>query len=136
MFNANIASAQEVFDYVINHLVTQGARSTLQDAIIDCAYHGEGGTKCAVGILIPDDMYNDLMEGCDVLDLVRKFPQACSVGGIDQHVDLLLDLQKLHDAAPVWSWEGVFQDYVSGVARRHNLNVPPVAYKFKIKEKE
>ena len=61
---------QEIYDIVINHLRAQGAKSLITkldeegNLIPDlCAYRGDGGMKCAAGILIPDDVYSEKMEG-------------------------------------------------------------------------
>jgi hypothetical protein len=47
------ATAQEVFDQVATHLLTQRQRSTTKG---NCAYRGDDGLKCAAGCLLgPDD---------------------------------------------------------------------------------
>ena len=52
---------QEVYDKVKAHLLSQGHKSL--NANGDCSYRGENGAMCAVGVLIPDDMYQSSMEG-------------------------------------------------------------------------
>ena len=55
------ATAQEVFDQVAEHMLTQYELSMLNDT---CVYRGYSGLKCAAGCLIGDDEYNnELMEG-------------------------------------------------------------------------
>lgn len=56
---------QEIFDVVSKHLLTQIKRSMAcvhQNRLESCAYRGKNGTKCAAGILIPDDEYEPGME--------------------------------------------------------------------------
>jgi len=134
MFDASIASEQEVFDYVIGHLVSQGKQSLQTEGWEPCAYRGENGTKCAVGALIPDEVYNDGMEGNPVDGLIERFPRECLITGIIKHANLLIDLQKLHDDQSVWKDNGRFKDRVVAIAKNNNLNVPPAAFKFKVKE--
>lgn len=57
----NQAEAQEIFNKVATHLLTQGKRSVASDG--SCMYRGPEGTKCAIGCLIEDDEYHPLLEG-------------------------------------------------------------------------
>lgn len=50
---------QEIFDTVLAHLRKQGKASSAGGA---CMYRGPGGTACAVGCLIPDELYDSLIE--------------------------------------------------------------------------
>ena len=52
---------QEVFDKVSKHLLTQNMRSI--DSRGACKYRAINGLKCAVGCLIPDEVYDPSMEG-------------------------------------------------------------------------
>lgn len=51
---------QEVFDKVVNHLLTQNQKSI--DESSQCMYRGINGLMCAVGCLIPDEFYNKDLE--------------------------------------------------------------------------
>lgn len=51
---------QEIFDTVLAHLRKQGKASLSAEG--DCMYRGPGGTSCAVGCLIPDELYDSLIE--------------------------------------------------------------------------
>ena len=53
---------QETFDTVVAHLRRQG-RQSRSDFAGGCAYRGDGGLKCAVGVLIPDERYTPAFEG-------------------------------------------------------------------------
>lgn len=52
---------QETFDIVARHLVKQGCRS--YEYGFGCVYRSSDGKKCAVGALIPDELYSKEMEG-------------------------------------------------------------------------
>lgn len=97
-------TAQEVFDKVASHLLTQKAKSLRVDGAGDpaCAYRGAGGMSCAVGCLIPDDVYTPKMEGLSSWWLVEimgvKFP------GLAIHAELLGRLQYIHDITAPEGW--------------------------------
>lgn len=84
---------QEVFDVVVAHLFTQ-RRQSLTSGF--CAYRGVEGTKCAVGVLIPDDVYNKDMEEKCVDELVHQHYEVLPRFLID-YAKLLGDLQNAHD---------------------------------------
>ena len=90
-------NAQETFDTVAKHLLTQGQRST--DGANTCRYRGSEGRKCAAGVLIPDAVYVDDMEGFGwsaVCDMHPQVPQA--------HCELIAELQRIHDTAEPQAW--------------------------------
>lgn len=61
--------AQTIFNKVVKHLFAQGCAASLPRnpkdgaAYSGCAYRGPNGTTCAVGHLIPDRLYDPVMEG-------------------------------------------------------------------------
>ncbi len=75
-------SNQEIFDYVVSHLRAQGARSLNDEN--ECTYRSVDGYSCAVGCLIPDDLYTPSLEG----RLVNQ------------------RLQRIHDNGSHWSDKG------------------------------
>lgn len=101
-------SKQETFDTVCEFLINQGRGAVAADG--SCAYRGEGGSKCAVGCLIPDDAYNPAWEGNGVLykrtlefhngkyesPAIQLTRYMDSLG---HDVDLLAALQGAHDGA-------------------------------------
>jgi len=102
---------QEVYDKVKAHLFSQNRKSL--DANGKCAYRGENGAMCAVGVLIPDAMYLPSMEGA-----------ACTSGRVVEVLDVLgidhaiaRDLQKLHDNVPIDIWS----DSLAAHARHYGL---------------
>jgi hypothetical protein len=91
------ATAQELFDQVAKHLMTQKTRSNLEDGV--CAYRGNGGLMCAAGCLISD-------EEAELLNLanetINTLPWSCLISrGIapDKHRSLISALQAIHDSA-------------------------------------
>jgi hypothetical protein len=63
---------QEVFDKVAIHLLTQNKKSIHPKSsgnIGTCLYRGPDGLKCAVGAMIPDELYSPTFEGLTISDL-------------------------------------------------------------------
>lgn len=56
---------------ITDHLVAQGARSK-DPATNQCTYRGAEGAKCAVGVLIPDELYHPGIE----MGIVRMFNES------------------------------------------------------------
>lgn len=55
-----IRTPEDIYALVRGHLLGQGARSV---GPAGCAYRGSGLTACAVGCLIPDGLYDPVLEG-------------------------------------------------------------------------
>ena len=90
---------QEIFDKVATHLLTQKKRSYASNS---CAYRGDYGGMCAVGVLISDEFYDEKMEGSPVKDLINDFPKACK--DFSDEGSLLQALQDIHDVWPAYEW--------------------------------
>lgn len=115
---------QETFNTVALHLLTQNARSVRictddedDEAAPDgstCLYRSHDGLKCAVGILIPDELYSRSMEGnaCEfdpVLPVLQR---------LGHDPDLCARLQQVHDSYFPSEWYRQLLD----VARTCNLS--------------
>ena len=107
---------QEIFDTVARHLFTQGKQST--DPIY-CLYRGPDGTKCAVGVLIPDATYDEDMEGCSIAGLLDEFSLPAWMG---EHVNLLQHLQSVHDVDSRWADDKRMRWALSLVAQAYGLD--------------
>jgi hypothetical protein len=103
---------QEAFTIMVTHLRQQGERSVNGAT---CAYRGRDGQKCAVGPLIPDELYNVALEGYGVhcVALARVLP-------VDVDVEMLGAMQVVHDRMAPEHWERGFAD----VAAAHELQLP------------
>lgn len=95
---------QEAFNRVVKHLREQGRKSQGPCGVY-CRYRNYEGLKCAVGALIPDELYDPEMEqggGIEANERVRQlFPD-----------DLLLMLKALqldHDYHAPEDWEHCLQ---------------------------
>lgn len=115
---------QEIFDIVAKHLLTQGVRSQTAKKFENsdgyypvCAYRGEGGRKCAAGVLIPDSKYNALMEG---LNVGSAHVSAALDGVSSASLDLLTALQRMHDVEEPLTWPDELKNIAAGYALTYN----------------
>jgi hypothetical protein len=105
---------QEAFNIMVQHLRKQGRKSVLLDDHNSCAYRGADGLKCAIGALLSDNEYKAEFEGKPVNFLLDY--------GLLRNLDngLLMEMQNVHDFAPVHRWEDRFQD----MAEEYSLTLP------------
>ena len=89
-----LPSAQEVFDIVVNHLVTQ--RRPAYTGLSGCMYRAPDGLRCAVGVLIPDNLYDPEFERDTADSVIRKLFNE-DLADWREHRELLLALQAVHD---------------------------------------
>jgi len=140
-------SKQKIFTRVATHLLTQGQRSRLRrpDGNNVCVYRGEEGTSCAVGCLIPDELYTPSIEGQGVSSLTLRemlvhsgvlTPTEAKKNSIPykkkrpahHKMALLASLQALHDSCPIPGWHDrlVFLAKSFGLTFPVALTPPPV----------
>jgi hypothetical protein len=133
-----------MFDVVVKHLWAQGRRATSSDSSnASCKYRGIHGTKCAIGALIPDELYRPEIEGLAVsftdneYDKANKAKYEILIGilveagllrneGSEEDILFLADLQDIHDS----SFGGDFRPHVKhkaeAMAIRYDLTMPEV----------
>lgn len=95
---------QEIYDKVKAHLLKQGRRSIAPcpgvNNVTKCVYRTEDGRSCAVGCLIPDEVYQPQMDygaGFSIISLARE----PGLEWFGKHINLLESLQHVHDTADV-----------------------------------
>lgn len=76
---------------VLAALIKQGRPSVHYGT---CLYRGPGGSKCAAGWLIDDNVYRPEMEGHDVLTLVERWGVVFPLP-----IETVHKMQRAHDAA-------------------------------------
>ncbi len=110
---------QQTFNKVVRHLRRQGVRSSAAGV---CFYRGPNDTKCAVGCLIPDELYQYRMEGCSVRDpSMETFLRL-----LGHDVGLCVQLQLAHDdymPGGPYQEEGL-EWALECIAETHGLKVP------------
>lgn len=105
-------TAQELFDTVAAHLLTQNAKSI--NAHQKCLYRDGHGRTCAIGCLIPNHRYDEDLEQRTVFS--RAVQHAANIP--EDLVDLAQQLQQVHDQDPVSEWRMAL-DYIAQI---HQLN--------------
>ena len=97
---------RDVFEFIKNHLLTQGQRS-LMDNEMTCAYFGVEGKKCAVGALIREDIYHYSIEEKPVNHSLVQSAITKSVPNWKINTEMLCELQSIHDGKSMHDWEMV-----------------------------
>lgn len=116
---------QEIFDTVRDHLRTQNCKAT-NDHEVSCRYLGDGGKRCAVGVLIKPELYREVFEGMSINasfmaaanELRAAVAQSLGMESLPEDtLQLLAELQAVHDHRSVEEWPTELAD----VAVRHGL---------------
>lgn len=108
---------QKVFNQVVIHLITQNERAFGPRG--NCVYRGKDGLRCAIGCLIPDDKYNEDMEGTP-LSKKQSVQDAISLKMSSLHLQLLVSLQFIHDHTTPHHWE----TELKAIAKQNKLSFP------------
>lgn len=119
---------QEIFNKVATHLLTQNAKAMAPDDGGACRYR-YGSLRCAIGCLIPDELYGAHLEGRGIG--VTDYDSATSVNrvlvkakvlkrplGEERKLRLLSVLQRMHDGVAVTSW----RNRLAQIAEQYDLN--------------
>lgn len=111
-------NAQEIYDKVAVHLLTQNAKSMKrsEDDGEFCAYRGDEGRKCAAGCLLTDEEAGV----ADALPLSswELAEERLDLSRFAEHSGLIRELQAIHDHTKVNQW-GV---ELARLAVKHNLS--------------
>lgn len=124
---------QEIFDTVLNHMRKQKVPAIGCGDI--CVYKTENGLKCAVGCLIPDELYDPKMDessethnnNTEVSDnkLVQKVLKKHLNIDFEDSMDLLVSLQIIHDQIDV-EWSSEQEEAMMNLADDLYLRYTPV----------
>jgi hypothetical protein len=110
---------QEIYSTVRTHLLTQNDKAL--GPLGACVYRTADGRRCAVGCLIPDDIYEPELEGNAYFSgrVIVALKKAGVFVNAEQNIwGLLGDLQQVHDSLSPVEWK----DALDNVAGRHNLS--------------
>ncbi len=124
---------QEIFDRAATHLLKQMKKSTRNDT---CLYRGPRKTSCAIGCLIPDELYSKEFEGRAVGAFLVKVINAANYDeetlekamginkllNVSKQENFLAQLQYIHDdhQPPIW------KDKLIEFAKRYKLNTKAI----------
>lgn len=113
---------QEIFNKVYEALLEQGKSSTKNGI---CKYRGQGGSKCAIGHLIPDELYNPNIEGL----MFNSLPEYILENILENNEDcksLLLRLQRAHDQQLNFYGIKEWKERMKEIADEFNLVFPSI----------
>ena len=132
---------QEIFDTVLAHLRKQGRASVNNvDYMELCLYRGPGGTACAVGCLIPDELYDPLIENASSIQIMgghMPYGRECDapkllpiMARISKHLGvengpLLSELQTAHDSYLAGYGLPAWEDRMRSIALDFSLEYKP-----------
>ena len=91
-------AAQRIYDW----FVVDGNKPSLGPRN-ECRYRGPNGTRCAAGVLIPDDLYEEQMEGDPISWVFDKWPAVKEHFG--EAASFVDKAQYVHDSAAHASWD-------------------------------
>lgn len=115
-------SRQEIFDKVAKHLLGQMQKSQLNigidgESVTICAYRGRDGLKCAIGVLIPDEKYDPIMEDAAIpLGAIGVDPFDVDT------IYMLENLQSVHDTCQPEEWK----DRLMAVGKAFGLSLQAI----------
>ena len=128
---------QEIFDAASVHLMGMEGPSLDQDADA-CVYRGKdadcefNGQKCAVGLFIDDEHYDDDLEGQGISGGQAVADAVAASWGQDDltvaQIGLLADLQDAHDRRRARGrvWSNYIIASLDRIATKHHLRFDPV----------
>lgn len=104
---------QQAFDIAALGMLNQGEKSRNHTGT--CMYRGDHGRKCAVGFLIPDELYQKCFDSGVELADINDF---VDIVGEGEYYQFLARMQETHDAYRVPEWS----KQLKYVAKLFNLN--------------
>ncbi len=110
---------QTAFEIMVNHLLNQGEKSYDNSTLATCVYRNPDGLKCAIGAILPDELYNSTMENKLAHALIKDYP---AIGKLWENlsINLLAKMQYIHDSRNVDEWYNEFK----AIADDFNLSMP------------
>jgi len=118
--------AQTIFNKVWKHFIVNKGKRSIEPSGDGgtCLYRGGEGKKCAVGVLIPNDLYQEDMEMHGVEDVFKLFPHIKEYLGIE-NLHFLIELQEEHDNGENWNFKGhIEKNALVKIAEDYGLEIP------------
>jgi hypothetical protein len=101
---------KDIYEKITTHLLTQ--RAVSEDENGSCRLRSAQGQKCAIGSLVSDELYKPAFEGIGISyyrnardgDLLRALLESQVDAYRADIIDLLIELEEVHDDTPVEDW--------------------------------
>lgn len=110
---------QVAFDQIWEYFVVQGNPQSEERQ--SCKLRTVSGKRCAIGLLIPDELYKSEMEGEAAQDLTTKHPQ------LEPHLPeslFSIALQEAHDEPSSETFSQEIEIHLRQVAQDYKLTIP------------
>jgi hypothetical protein len=128
---------QKFLNDAVEGLMKQGSKAMAEDG--RCRYRDARGNKCAIGQIIPDELYLEYLDdGPDsesvAVELFFTDELGADIHAVGSHIEktygdvdtddvrFMTDVQAIHDSVPVEHWPERF----ASLARVRGLEVPTV----------
>lgn len=115
---------QEIVDRTYKHLIEQGSKCVNIGGA--CVYRGPEGKMCAIGALIPDELYQGSMDvyGNTIDEVIRHYPAVEDLFRANSP-ELLKRIQEIHDEYdPFDKWEQYINFEFNKLALSYRLRSP------------
>ena len=120
---------QDLFNKAWTHANSMDKPSLNSDG--RCAYRGKGGSKCLVGVMIPDEKYEPDIEGFGISSSVLDAVGLGSLTLADKTsmIVFLKNIQNAHDLCArlgfTWAaWKSNMIQSLKDIAFEYNLDIP------------
>lgn len=119
-----IVTDKDIYDFVWMKMVEQGCKSFIEQPDDDGdtylsdtnAYFGHENTKCAIGFLIKDHLYESHIEESSVLasNVIAMLKASNPLWKMStRSIAMLLTLQTIHDNTSAHVWEDIFREFAT-----------------------
>lgn len=127
---------QELYDIVWKHFVIEKGLASINPHTRLCCYRSPDGAKCAIGVVIPDEIYDPQMENRSIRMLIEGLGSFAAIPSIAKlfegiPIDTLGDLQYCHDKAAEYSihhsdfdFHAEIKERLESFSRTYNLQIP------------
>lgn len=125
---------QQMFNTAYHGLAAQGFTQSMRSDGESCAYRGQDGKRCALGYLIPDEVYNPEWDGPDGTSayFLAEYDATNVICKANQQ--FLVHLQTVHDCA---TSPDLMRERLAGFAKEHGLTIPELPdFKTEVVERE
>lgn len=109
---------QEQFNLIWNHFVVNKSPKSIKgkDNVL---YNEEEGTKCAIGLLIPEEKYYQKLETTPSWDLIETIPELSNLTLGEFYL-----LQQAHDLAKDETFHVSIEKNLREIAEEFKLTIP------------
>lgn len=114
---------QEMFDKIWDWTIVQNQPRSFDCNINRCLYRGPNGTKCFIGVLIPDELYSPELELSPLPLWSIQKPELKQVVDITNYdiLDFLYALRRIHDTEYLFNRREI---ELRNLAKDEKLTVP------------